>query len=116
MILSTQAPETAAKLQPVCRALNIDKDDFTIRRVIAAYERSDKKSTHTATAAAPAESKLLSIHQCIHLSIYLSIYLSIRVSIYLSLSFYFSAQIILRHLTSHSLICLMFILCLPSTA
>ena len=34
-----QAPEAAAKLQPVCRALNIDKDDFASKRIMAAYSR-----------------------------------------------------------------------------
>ena len=58
LISTLQAPETAAKLQPVCRALNIDKDDFTIRRVVAAYDRSGNTSAHTALASAPAESEI----------------------------------------------------------
>lgn len=33
----------AAKLQPVCRALNIDKDDFASKRIMAAYEGISKE-------------------------------------------------------------------------
>ena len=35
----TQAPEVAAKLHPVCKALHIDKDEFAVRRVKASYKR-----------------------------------------------------------------------------
>jgi hypothetical protein len=54
----TQAPEAAAKLQPVCRALNIDKDDFASKRITAAYNRISGECVEAENSYVAGESDL----------------------------------------------------------
>jgi hypothetical protein len=54
----TQAPEAAAKLQPVCRALNIDKDDFASKRITAAYNRISGECMEAENSYVAGESDL----------------------------------------------------------
>jgi hypothetical protein len=41
MLNPLKAPEIAVRLTPVCRALDIDKDDFNIMQITSSYEKLD---------------------------------------------------------------------------
>lgn len=70
----SQAPEAAAKLQPVCRALNIDKDDFASKRIMAAYDRiSGESGVLTENLYVTGERDCKSVFLCFHRLTYASL-------------------------------------------